>query len=240
MKMKHAFTFGLVTLGGALLWPGLVHADPSFDCAQASKPDEVAICSDPQLAKLDSLVAAAYGGYQPSFQSKAEVGRLFLADRASCGGDKVCIAAAQLNALETYGGDADWAEKLVADGIAKKAAAAAAETSGFASQVPQQIAQCVKTRISQVTTRFGKPLTPETAADGGIYAAYENGGYVSSYEGGAGFDGAKAGQAVIQCLVSIPRDCPAGDDRGRVYYSLDLATKGSWTAPDSQHSCGGA
>lgn len=238
MHRKPAFALALAITGTALVWPGAVHADPSFDCARASKPDEVAICSDPQLAKLDSLGAAAYATYQPSFQTKAEVGRLFLEDRASCGGDTLCIAAAQLNALQTYGGDADWAGKLVADGMAKRAAAAA--SSALAKEVPQQIAQCVKTRISQITTRFGKPLTSDSDPDGGIYAAYENGGYVSSYDGGSGFTGAKAGQEVIQCLVSVPRDCPAGDDRGRIYYSLDLATKGSWTAPDSQHSCGGA
>ncbi|WP_281040171.1 hypothetical protein [Mesorhizobium sp. M8A.F.Ca.ET.057.01.1.1] len=33
---------------------------------------------------------------------------------------------------------------------------------------------------------------------------------------------------------------PKDDDRGRVYYSVDLVSKGSWALPDSQHMCGGA
>lgn len=42
------------------------------------------------------------------------------------------------------------------------------------------------------------------------------------------------------CLIAIPRDCPKDDDRGRVYYSIDLVAKGSWALPDSEHLCGGA
>jgi hypothetical protein len=40
--------------------------------------------------------------------------------------------------------------------------------------------------------------------------------------------------------MAIPRDCPAGDERGRVYYGVDLSLLGSWVLPDSQHMCGGA
>jgi uncharacterized protein len=33
---------------------------PSFDCARARLPDEVAICQTQELARLDGIVAAAY------------------------------------------------------------------------------------------------------------------------------------------------------------------------------------
>ena len=54
-------------------------------------------------------------------------------------------------------------------------------------------------------------------------------------------DGAsRPGDVVRVCLVSIPRPCPPGDKRGRVYKTTNLRTHGEWTLPDSEHSCGGA
>jgi hypothetical protein len=41
-------------------------------------------------------------------------------------------------------------------------------------------------------------------------------------------------------LVSIPRHCPKGDNRGRVYRTTNLRTHKSWKLPDSEHMCGGA
>ncbi len=49
----------------------------------------------------------------------------------------------------------------------------------------------------------------------------------------------QVGDAVKLCLVSLPEDCPPGDDRGKVYSATNLRTGESWEARDSQHSCGG-
>jgi hypothetical protein len=51
---------------------------------------------------------------------------------------------------------------------------------------------------------------------------------------------AKAGDRVVLCLMSIPRDCPKGDVRGRLYLGYDADAKTQWILPDSQHLCGGA
>ena len=69
---------------------------------------------------------------------------------------------------------------------------------------------------------------------------FVNGGYQVSYATIAGLKGARAGDRVKVCLISIPDECPAGDDRGRVYHVTDLRTHKSWDAPNSEHSCGGA
>jgi hypothetical protein len=50
----------------------------------------------------------------------------------------------------------------------------------------------------------------------------------------------KAGDAARMCLVSTPRNCPKGGQRGRVYRTTNLRTRQSWQLPDSQHMCGGA
>jgi hypothetical protein len=50
----------------------------------------------------------------------------------------------------------------------------------------------------------------------------------------------KAGDHVRMCLVSTPRHCPKGDNRGRVYRTTNLRMHKSWKLPDSEHMCGGA
>jgi hypothetical protein len=74
----------------------------------------------------------------------------------------------------------------------------------------------------------------------GSAARFANGGGQMSYKEVAPITRSRAGDAVKICLVSIPRGCPPGDDRGRVYRTTNLRTRQSWTLPDSQHSCGGA
>jgi uncharacterized protein len=235
MKIGQVMGLGMLVLAG---FTGTAAADPSFDCAKAGMADEKAICASPELSKLDSLVAAAYAGYQPDFQTKGSVARLLLRDRQSCGGDTACIATAQLNALDTYGGEAPWADEMVNGLIAQRARAAATQ-AGFSTSPPQKPAECVRTRIKEATTRFGNPLAG-SGSDTGAYVLYENGGYINAYDRDKNFDGIAPGQVAVLCLVSVPHDCPAGDARGRIYYTLDVATGGTWTSSDSEHSCGGA
>ena len=49
----------------------------------------------------------------------------------------------------------------------------------------------------------------------------------------------RVGDHMLVCLVFVPKDCPAGDLRGRVYTMTNLRTLESWTLPDSEHVCGG-
>ena len=60
------------------------------------------------------------------------------------------------------------------------------------------------------------------------------------YDAVPGIDHSRIGDTVRLCLVSIPKNCPPGDDRGRVYEGTNLRTNEKWSAPDSEHMCGGA
>jgi hypothetical protein len=53
-------------------------------------------------------------------------------------------------------------------------------------------------------------------------------------------ESSKPRDPVKLCLISIPKNCPPGDNRGKVYTATNLRTKKTFTLPDSQHSCGGA
>ncbi len=102
-----------------------------------------------------------------------------------------------------------------------------------ADPLPTEIGACSETTIADIGYRLGDP-------DSGSAIGYANGGVQVSYDTIPEIHRSRVGDAVRLCLVSVPEDCPPGDDRGKVYSATNLRTGESWEAPDSQHSCGGA
>ena len=100
--------------------------------------------------------------------------------------------------------------------------------------VPKKIGQCVRTEISELGSRLEG--TPES----GSAVGYANGIRGVSYDIVGALRRSRIGDPVTLCLVSVPRNCPPGDDRGKVYSAVNGRTKERWSLPDSQHSCGGA
>ena len=76
-------------------------------------------------------------------------------------------------------------------------------------------------------------------SDSGSLVEYANQGAQVSYEYVPALYASRIGDEVLICLVSLPKDCPPGDERGKVYSGTNMRTKGSWIMPDSQHMCGG-
>lgn len=116
-------------------------------------------------------------------------------------------------------------------GAATSAQAGVAET---VAAKPQEVGACVETTIASVGPRL------ENAPDSGSSVQYENGMTQVEYEVLPGIANSRVGDAVRVCLISVPENCPPGDDRGRMYSATNARTGESWTAPDSQHMCGGA
>jgi hypothetical protein len=81
----------------------------------------------------------------------------------------------------------------------------------------------------------GKPV-----AGSGSAIDFVNGGYQVSYDEVAAIAASRPGDDADVCLVSVPKGCPKGDHRGKIYKTTNLRTRGQWTLPDSEHSCGGA
>jgi hypothetical protein len=77
-------------------------------------------------------------------------------------------------------------------------------------------------------------------ANSGSAVLLVNGLYGVSYDQVAPINRSRRGDRVMACLVKIPKDCPSGDNRGRVYTTTNLRTNESWTLLDSMHMCGGA
>jgi len=103
-----------------------------------------------------------------------------------------------------------------------------------AAALPTKIGACSETTIRTIGYRLqGEP-------DSGSLVQYINAGVQVSYDVIPAIHRSRIGDKVRLCLVSIPEDCPPGDDRGKVYNATNLRTGESWEAPDSQHMCGGA
>jgi hypothetical protein len=100
--------------------------------------------------------------------------------------------------------------------------------------LPTVVGQCADTTVKEVSTRL------EGVDDSGSAISYANGGYQVSYEQVPSIEHSRAGDPVKLCLVALPDDCPAGDDRGKVYKGTNLRTGESWSLPDAEHGCGGA
>lgn len=97
-----------------------------------------------------------------------------------------------------------------------------------------QVGDCVETSVTLIGSRL------EGVADSGSGVEFANGMSQVSYDVLPGIANSRVGDRVRICLVSVPENCPPGDDRGRVYAGTNLRTNESWTASDSQHMCGGA
>ncbi|GJE45368.1 hypothetical protein [Methylobacterium soli] len=107
---------------------------------------------------------------------------------------------------------------------------------------PSRVGTCSATVIKSIGTRFEDKLVKPKPddIDNGTTVALVNGTYGVSYEFVDAVYRSKPGDRVITCLVSVPKNCPKGDDRGRMYTTTNLRTLQSWTMSDSQHMCGGA
>ena len=223
--------------------PGLARADgPSFDCRKARLPTEKAICADPQMSAIDALATKAYRDFEPAFGGdKHKIARELVADRNACKTDAACIVSAQNNALQTYGSAPSWVQDYNIALIGKKALDFAAKTPKPTDlPLPASIGNCGFTHIKTLTTRLGDDPLETASPDAGSAATFTNGGTAVSYDREPGLASSKVGDPVVMCLIAIPRDCPKDDVRGKVYYAVDLANKGTWALPDSQHLCGGA
>jgi len=105
-------------------------------------------------------------------------------------------------------------------------------SAAAAQEIPTVVGQCVKTTISELTTRVGPGSGDVVGYPGDLYGV--------SYGTVDGLKGSRVGDKVKLCLVSVPEDCPPDDERGKVYSAFNSRTGLGWELPDAGHMCGGA
>jgi hypothetical protein len=124
--------------------------------------------------------------------------------------------------------------------IGAMAAALALASPALAAGMPTHVGQCAISAVKKVETRLVDGATGRPMPGSGSAIEFANGGYQVSYDQVAAVDRSRPGDPVRICLVSVPNNCPPGDNRGRMYKTTNLRTRRSWTLPDSEHMCGGA
>ncbi len=109
-----------------------------------------------------------------------------------------------------------------------------------AESLPAKVGDCARTRVAKVEQRLVDGKTGKPISQSGSAVSFADGLYQVSYDEVAAINSSRAGDPVLLCLVSLPKNCPAGDDRGKMYTATNLRRIESWTLPDSEHECGGA
>lgn len=103
-----------------------------------------------------------------------------------------------------------------------------------------RVGTCALTRVKRVETRLVDSSNNRPIRGSGSAVVFQNGLYQVSYDQVAAVDHSRSGDPVYVCLMKLPRNCPPGDNRGKLYTTTNLRTLESWTLPDAEHMCGGA
>ena len=110
--MKAVWILGLALLLAPPTWA----QEPSFECAQATEPDELAICDSPYLSILEAAGAEAFAQVSLDNQAAAKaIARPALQARRACGADETCLEDALMQALYSYwaaGARSDQAQEM--------------------------------------------------------------------------------------------------------------------------------
>lgn len=124
--------------------------------------------------------------------------------------------------------------------LALAGAATASDRAGWSEVMKRSEypGECFETRVKRVTNRLEDAGRPVARSGSAIVLA--DGHYNVSYDQLAGIDRSRPGDRVRLCVISVPRHCPAGDNRGITYRGRDLRTGLFWRATDAEHLCGGA
>lgn len=122
--------------------------------------------------------------------------------------------------------------------VAVLAACSPPKQGAHASATSVHVGDCTDTTVKIVTTRLYDDHGNVPGSGSAI--EYTNGINQVSYDQIPEVDTSKPGDAIHLCLTQLPTDCPPGDNRGKIYSAINRRTRGSWTLPDSEHSCGGA
>jgi uncharacterized protein len=97
-------------LAAAFLLPAPAYA-ASFDCARATKVDEVAVCRNPRLSELDAEMGGLWYAWSrvPMLMggngARMDEAQAFLARRAACGRNVACLTAAYRARIEELHSD---------------------------------------------------------------------------------------------------------------------------------------
>jgi uncharacterized protein YecT (DUF1311 family) len=194
----------------------------SFDCSKAQGFVETSICSDGSLALSDRSIDETYRRLLLHASAQGQLAvrqeqRDWLHERNACD-QQGCLEVSLDARQRALRAELDRLDRALRANI-------------------NQVGQCEATRIDFIGTRLA-PVEGERLD--GTSVGFADGVWQVSYDREPGVLRSRLGDSVRVCLVSKPRNCPPGDDRGQVYAVENLRTHARWKLRDDSHSCGGA
>src|SRR5271170_5853821 len=94
----------LTTVALSLIWASPSVATPSFNCASATQPDEIAICGSARLSDLDDVVAAAYA-WLKTLRGRSYADQIAIPHwraRQGCQSDTRCIEQREIEEIQAF------------------------------------------------------------------------------------------------------------------------------------------
>jgi uncharacterized protein YecT (DUF1311 family) len=198
----------------------------SFECQKALNRTEKLICSDTTLSESDGFQNFMYRRllrHSPVAEhAKIRSGqRLWLKRRDACA-DKKCLLDIYYAREDSLREESERQDRILRRPVS-------------------QTGQCQVTTIEYIGPRLANvPTSDDRPDEAGTSVGFTNGVWLVSYAFERPVARSTLGDRARVCLVSIPKHCPPGDDRGRVYAVTNLHTGGKWRMPDAEHMCGGA
>lgn len=194
----------------------------SFDCGRAATRVERLICADLSLAMLDGSVSEIYWLLMQRSSASGRdalqrTQRAWLARRDACG-DTSCLENLYEQRNRQLRSALERRDRLLRAGVSR-------------------VGQCQMTRIDGIGPRLQEV---EGERPLGTSVRFQNGVRQVSYLRERDVLRSRIGDRARVCLISIPRGCPPGDDRGRICNVVNLRTRAQWRLPDASHRCGGA
>lgn len=194
----------------------------SFDCAKAKMAVERLICSDYILAMSDGAMGEQLWFMEheltnEEWKSVIRSQRAWLQQRNACRESK-CVEAS----YEQRSRDLDkiWDAR-----------------DEYLRRNVSRVGQCENTTVEWIGPRL---QGVEGEAPDGTSIRFADAVRQVSYDREPAVLSSHMGDPARVCLIEIPKGCPPGDNRGRVYSATNVRTGEEWELPDSSHECGGA
>ena len=194
----------------------------SFDCKKAASKVERLICRDRILAMSDGEMGEKlwFMKRELTTQQWADViksQRTWLHRRNACEDSKCIETAYERRSREL---DDIWDAR-----------------AQYLRRNVSRVGECEETSIEWIGPRL-----QESQGDppDGTSIRFEDAVRQVSYDRELAVLSSRVGDRARVCLMEIPKGCPRGDNRGRVYRVTNLRTGKTWELPDSSHECGGA
>ena len=109
--------------------------------------------------------------------------------------------------------------------LAQPAGAPAQSRAVRSEPVPVRVGTCAFSRVREVGQRLEDGVTHRVVPDSGSIVTLANGLYQVSYGQVEAVNESRRGDPVYTCLMKLPRGCPPGDTRGRLYTTTNLRTE---------------